>query len=1024
MRPIKLKMDAFGPYAGTQTIDFRDATDAGLFGIYGPTGSGKSSIFSAMTFALFGEAAKKEQPTTTLRSAHASAELPTEVAFVFELGDKRYLVRRQPEQSRAKMRGDGETSQAHAAWLFDVTGIEVDMIDLDGCGVILAEKKVGQVADQVSALLGYGAEQFRQIVLLPQGRFEKFLTSDSSERLKILRELFDVSLYRTITDRLKEEASAAKREVRDGYSVHARRLVAEGFASSDELDEGIEAAQARSREAASESAEKEKAAANADQAYAAAQALEARFVEADRAKEQLTVLEGRAAEIAQIRLRRDNARKAQRAADKAHAIDEANARLSDAVEEAELALSAANDAADGLKEAEAALLAERNRSGEIENLQRQKAELDRYEKALADASDLREKMDEAVAAKDVAAQAHDTASLEVDRLTTLHKESEATLAQARQSELRRLTLQSERVTLDAGLRHAKAYQKAADALNAAQASAESTGRHLASAEDAHVVASESYDRAEAAYFSAQASILAHRLVNGEPCPVCGADEHPHPALGEGDPNALDEELASARETLSNATSDLQEARVAHGSAQIRVADREKALSELDVPEEDGASFGQKLEVIDAELRGLGEASEIQKLQLAMDEVKKQSELAAKALSKAQQELQSATTDEAVARRSYEDQIAGVPEQYRDEAELDAARNAIVETIVVRQQALADADGHAQAARELVATANANLKNSEKTKTDAEKRCNVAREQFATRLAELGLLPEQYGQFAAHISEIDDLTATVEDFETSLRETKGAAKQAADAIAGIERPDLASAERSRDAARLAATEAVDFAATMRANLEKLESLKNELAEELARLRRLEEETGPLRALADAFSGQNEMNTTLESFAIGAMFDQVLEAANLRLEPMTSGRYRLERDVQSAGGRSKRGLDIRVHDIETGRPRDLTTLSGGETFIAALSLALGLSDIVEASHGAIRLDTIFIDEGFGSLDTENDTGTLDRVLQVLQDIVGASRAVGLISHVLLVQQAVPTGFTILKNVGGSTIEKRAA
>lgn len=1024
MRPIKLKMDAFGPYAGTQTIDFRDATDAGLFGIYGPTGSGKSSIFSAMTFALFGEAAKKEQPTTTLRSAHASAELPTEVAFVFELGDKRYLVRRQPEQSRPKVRGEGETSQAHAAWLFDVTGIEVDMIDLDGCGVILAEKKVGQVADQVSALLGYGAEQFRQIVLLPQGRFEKFLTSDSSERLKILRELFDVSLYRSITDRLKEEASAAKREVRDGYSVHARRLVAEGFNSSDELDEGIEAAQTKSREAANEGAEKEKVAANADQAYAAAQALEARFVEADRAKEQLTVLEGREAEIGEIRLCRDNARKAQRAADKAQAIDEANARLADAGEEAELALSAANDAANGLKKAEAALLAERSRSEEIENLQRQKAELDRYEKALSDASDLRDKMEEEVAEKDAAEEAHDTASLEVDRLTTLHKESEATLSRARQSELRRLALQSERVTLDAGLRHAKAYQKAADALKTAQASAETAAKHLATAEDAHAAASESYDRAETAYFSAQASILADRLVDGEPCPVCGAEDHPHPTLGEGDPNALDEELASARETLSSATGELQEARVEHGSAQSRVADREKALSELEVSEADVASLERELEVIDSELSGLGAAGEIQKLQLYMDKAKEQLELAAKAMSKSQQELQSATTDEAVARRSYEDQIAGVPEQYRNEADLNAARDVMVDTIAERQQALADADAQAQAARQLVATANANLKNAEKTNTDAEKRCTVAQDQFATRLAGLGLSPDQYEQFSAHIPEIDDLTATVEDFETSLREAKGAAKQAADAIAGIERPDLASAEGSRDAARTAAKEAVDFAATMRANLEKLESLKNELAEELARLRRLEEETGPLRALAGAFSGQNEMNTTLESYAIGAMFDQVLEAANLRLEPMTSGRYRLERDVESAGGRSKRGLDIRVHDIETGRPRDLTTLSGGETFIAALSLALGLSDIVEASHGVIRLDTIFIDEGFGSLDTENDTGTLDRVLQVLQDIVGVSRAVGLISHVPLVQQAVPTGFTILKGIGGSTIERRAA
>lgn len=191
-----------------------------------------------------------------------------------------------------------------------------------------------------------------------------------------------------------------------------------------------------------------------------------------------------------------------------------------------------------------------------------------------------------------------------------------------------------------------------------------------------------------------------------------------------------------------------------------------------------------------------------------------------------------------------------------------------------------------------------------------------------------------------------------------------------------------------------------------------------------LQSLEQSSGSLRGLAEAFDGQNELRTSLETFAIGAMFDQVLEAANLRLDPMTSGRYRFERDTVSVGGRSKRGLDVRVHDIETGRAREIITLSGGETFIAALSLALGLSDIVEMTNGAIRLDTIFIDEGFGSLDTENDAGTLDQVLQVLQNIVGERRAVGLISHVPLVQQAVPNGFTVHKGVNGSQIAVRHA
>lgn len=230
--------------------------------------------------------------------------------------------------------------------------------------------------------------------------------------------------------------------------------------------------------------------------------------------------------------------------------------------------------------------------------------------------------------------------------------------------------------------------------------------------------------------------------------------------------------------------------------------------------------------------------------------------------------------------------------------------------------------------------------------------------------------------------------------------------------------------ARDGARVECLRTRKAAADADAARKVLDDLFSSLHVQLERLAKLEEETGPLRGLADAFAGDNLMRTPLETFAIGAMFDHVLDAANLRLDPMTGGRYRFERDLQAIGGRTKRGLDIRVHDIQTGRPREISTLSGGETFIAALSLALGLSDIVEMSHGRIRLDTIFIDEGFGSLDTENDSGTLELVLQVLQEIVGKSRAVGLISHVPLVQQAVPNGFSIVKGVDGSRVERRAA
>ena len=239
MRPIKLTLSAFGPYGGVESIDFREATDAGLFGIYGPTGSGKSSIFSAIAFALFGEGAKEEQGIGTMRSDFAADTVLTEVSLQFELGAKRYYVRRIPDQPRPKTRGEGQTMQPHAAWLFDVSSVAIDDVGPDCCGVPLAERKVGDVARLVEELLGYGAQQFRQIVLLPQGRFERFLVSNSKDRLEILRELFDVSLYRKLTEKLKVDAADIRREIEDGYRLNGQRLAAEGFASSDELSAGI-----------------------------------------------------------------------------------------------------------------------------------------------------------------------------------------------------------------------------------------------------------------------------------------------------------------------------------------------------------------------------------------------------------------------------------------------------------------------------------------------------------------------------------------------------------------------------------------------------------------------------------------------------------------------------------------------------------------------------------------------------------------------------------------------------------------
>ena len=211
----------------------------GLFGIYGETGSGKSTIFSAITFALFGEAAKSEQEMSSLRSDHAERSVLTEVEFIFEVGGQRFLVRRRPDQMRPALKGDGETRETHKAWLFDVSGISIETISPENQGQVMAEKKVGVVKQAITDLLGYGPEQFKQIVFLPQGKFESFLSAKTDERLKILRELFDVSLYRFLSQRMREKAKAADEEIRRDRDVCAARLSQEGFESLDALKEGI-----------------------------------------------------------------------------------------------------------------------------------------------------------------------------------------------------------------------------------------------------------------------------------------------------------------------------------------------------------------------------------------------------------------------------------------------------------------------------------------------------------------------------------------------------------------------------------------------------------------------------------------------------------------------------------------------------------------------------------------------------------------------------------------------------------------
>ncbi len=1021
MRPVRLTLQAFGPYPQRVVIDFRDAVEAGLFGIYGQTGSGKSTIFSAMTFALFGEPANAEQDAPSLRSDHADPDVQTEVEFVFDVGDRRYVVVRRPDQMRPKARGDGETRSAHEAYLFDATGMAPDAITDAQRGRIVAEKKVREVDTAIAEMLGYGAQQFRQIVLLPQGRFEKFLSAKTRERLEILRELFDVSRYEALMADLKFEADAAERHVQEERALCARQLSAEGFESADALIAGIAAAETRLAEFLQAEKIAQSRAQAAEKAVRQAETVEEKFVAAEKTRRQLAELETRRQDI---EARAEQVRQAERARsllDAEARVSEAACEVGDAEAAVEKARAAAEQATQTAEAAATTLRKEEERATEQDALRRKKDELERFGQVFEAAAGIEQAVETALAAQRAAGAAFEDANARLTEARAIRAAKGEALKAAREAEARRADIAGRRATLAARHVLAETWAKAKQDVHVAQAELERQTRVADAACERAGNARSLLEAAEQNLAAAQALHLATKLKAGSPCPVCGAREHPNPATGDLDNAGRDTRFREARNAWQAADLESRQAAETLAGLQARLADRTQRLSGLARPEETAEALGATIAGQDKALAALGPQidivaaeAEIEGLDVRIAKLERDRDQSRDRFEECRNEATQATTARAA-------KLAEVPEDLRNTAALAAALTTISRLLEERVAAKAAADQALRTARETALGAAKDRESADKALAACRERHRNAKQTFHTRLRGLGLGEEAFQALKPAIETLESDREAVEVFWRAHKSAEDAARTAASAVAGTARPDLEALRQAHAAMLEALGRATEERVGAKNRVEHLTRLKTGLDDTLRRLDEAEAASGPLRGLAALVNGHNTQRLTLETFAIGAMFDQVLEAANLRLGPMTAGRYRMERDLVGTG-RGSRGLGIQVFDIHTGKSRATNTLSGGETFIAALALALGLADVVEGASGKVRLDTIFIDEGFGSLDTENGSGTLDQVLHVLNALVRQNRAVGLISHVPLVQEAIPNGFYVRKGLAGSRVEER--
>ncbi len=916
MRPLQLTVSAFGPYADKMTLDMSLLGEGGLYLITGDTGAGKTTVFDAITFALYGEASGAARQTDSLRSKYAAPETPTYVELVFAYGDEVYTVRRNPEYTRPSKRGGGVTAEAADATLIRPDGSTVT--------------KVKEVTRAVTELIGVDCNQFTQIAMIAQGDFLRLLLASTTERSAVFRKLFRTEGYGKLQEAVKakfREVSNQKDELNRGQrqsaqsiriadgSMHdaARRTLCEApIISADALIELID-----------------------------------RITESDNAE--LTAADRKIAEIekrlTEVSIGLAAAENEQRAI----------ARLSEAKKYVAengpiLEKLAADYAAERAKipqgEAIAAKITQiQNMLSKYAELDGQNAEIKRRETELETAknesdtnkktkSDLETKLE---AAKKLIYELAD-ADKKIAPLT---------------AEVTQLTERGNQLTeIGAALgeynRIKPIYKDKLKLYGDKKAEFDRQN--------------ENADRLERLWLDEQAGVLAQSLQSGYPCPVCGATDHPSPAkLSEAAPS--EDEVKSAK------------------------AKRENLRTET-----------ENLSAKAGEYKG--------KLTALLDEILKKS---APFIGKGAENLPD---------RLKKFKAAHEAELLKANAELTAA-NGLVERRDAAQKGLPELEGAAEKARQALAESENKI-----TRLTAElNAAKISRDRLAGELPhrskaaaedEIKTLGEQKAALGAALDgakkKLDEATEKMTAEKAAIATLEGELATRAD----IDTEALKAQKDTLDKQKVALTDERD---EVKSRISANGELRAEIEQRADTLRQTEKRWQTVKALSDTANGtvSEKEKIALETYVQMTYFDRIILRANTRLLTMTGGQYELRRRTETDNRRSQTGLELDVLDHYNGSVRAVSTLSGGESFKASLALALGLSDEIQSSAGGVRLESMFIDEGFGSLDEQS----LDQAITALDRLSGSGSIVGIISHVAELKQRIDKQIVVTKNkVGGST------
>lgn len=1010
-------MTAFGPYKNTETIDFRELEETNLFVISGNTGAGKTTIFDGIAFALYGSASGADrEDIKALRSDFADDNIHTAVELEFSLNGHVYRILRQ--LGHVKKGNKSKTGERYE-FFEKVDDKEIPCVD---------RQIVSEINKKVETIIGLTQDQFKQIVMLPQGEFRKLLTSDTENKESILRRLFKTEHYKHLSERLKNRKHTVEQQynqvrqtldhyISTIYSVLPKRedstlasvLAAEHY-HTQQIIAGLETEadhylkQIENDEKAYEAAYRKHD--EKQNAFHEAHALNERFNELDIKEKRLKQQKEQVPMFAKKEKKLE-------AAGRASTIEIYEKQVSDwqketkekkhVLENAEVALKLAETK---LEKAASFYKEEESKKDLREETGKKLDRLTDYLPIVKDIDQQKNKLEKLVK------EGQQTRSELERRKEELHSKNES--AEKYQVQIKQLDeevnqFHDKKQQLLEMRERAKLLQGYMD-LSKQKGKLEQV---LSIKEEEFKQAKEHYQLQEQAWLANQAVVLANHLHDGGACPVCGSIEHPNKATAQKDAitkeqlETLRKELDTKNDLYRNAQADLKSKLAQHQEKETEIAEYAIPLDTVASVFEQLVEKGKKLAAeVTALEKKRSELKEQKEVQENLTAVIKQLEPKKEQLEK---EYQNLVTSYESQKAVYQERLRNIPDEVRELSELEKQLNETKKMKENLERQWEEAQAELQKAKEEQASASSNQMHAKKQLYETNEKHKIAEIQFHEAMQDAGFQSiETYREAKISAANQQALKNEIEQFKQSL---SALTEQVADLKTGLKaksRIDLTVLKEQLDKLKQAYELALSTWNRSKESYQEAIDLKVRIMEAESRVKEQEKQLATIAELYDVLRGQNDRKISFERYLQIEYLEQIIDAANMRLRDLSNGQYYLTRSDRQESHGKQSGLALDVYDSYTGQTRDVKTLSGGEKFNASLSLALGMSDVIQSFQGNISIDTMFIDEGFGSLDEESLSKAIDALVALQQ----SGRMIGVISHVQELKNIFPAMLEVKK------------